>query len=109
MSQPPAFIQWAIRRMHNGLNRWTQRRIAGNDRLFGWSAWSHVAGRAGYRPAQRMERIIDWLFWPGHCAEDYARIVAGQPLVVDWRTVWAACRILALPIAGLIVLLWWLI
>jgi hypothetical protein len=109
VSQPPAVIQWAVRRLHHGLNRWTQRRIASSDRLFGWSAWSHAMALRGYRPAQRMERLIDWLFWPGHCRQDYQRILAGKPLVVDWRTVWAACRILALPLAGLVALVgWWL-
>jgi hypothetical protein len=99
-ASPPAILQWAVRRLHHGVNRWTQRRIAGSDRLFGWSAWSHISARAGYPLAQRMERVIDWLFWSGHCAEDYARIVAGEPLVVEWRMVWAALRVLALIALG---------
>jgi RNA:NAD 2'-phosphotransferase (TPT1/KptA family) len=94
---PPLPLQWIVRRLHNGANRWTRARIAGkSDRRFGWSAWSHVRAQQGWRIAVMLEQVIDALFWPGHCREDYARIMADEPLVVEWRHVWATARVLAI-------------
>lgn len=95
MRPPPAVLRWVVRRMHNGINRWTQRRIVGLDGRYGWSAWSHVMARRGYRPAMRAERAIDALFGAGHCKADYERIVAGRDLIVTWREVFAAAVLLA--------------
>ncbi|MCA3519342.1 MAG: hypothetical protein IOC87_04005 [Rhodobacter sp.] len=109
MGEPPAVIQWAIRRLHQGLNRWTQRRLAGQaDRRFGWSAWSYAAAAAGSRIGAIQVWIIDAIFWRGHCEQDYRRILAGAPLdTSDWRLVWAVARLLLLLLAPLAVLAWW--
>lgn len=108
MKAPPALVQWAIRRLHNGVNRWTQRRLAGEaHRSFGWSAWSYAAAAAGSRIGAIQVWIIDAIFWRGHCEQDYRRILAGAPLdTSDWRLVWAVARLLALWLAAPAALVW---
>ena len=56
-----------------------------------------------------MLRLIDALFWPGHCQDEFNRITDGQPLVIDWRTVRAFCRVMVLMLALPALLVWWLI
>jgi len=110
MREPPAVIQWAIRRLHQGLNRWTQRRVAGQaDRRFGWSAWSYAAAAAGSRIGRIQVAVIDAIFWRGHCAEDYRRIVEDRPLdTAQWRLVWAVARLLLVLLGPPIGLAWWM-
>ena len=108
MREPPAAVQWLIRRLHNGLNRWTQRRLAGEaDRRFGWSAWSYAAARQGSWIGKIQMVIIDAIFWRGHCEQDYRRIIEGRPLdTSEWRLVWAVARLAALALAALGVIVW---
>jgi hypothetical protein len=56
-----------------------------------------------------MLRLIDALFWPGHCQDEFNRITDGQPLVIDWRTVRAFCRVMVLMLALPALLVWWLV
>ena len=103
----PAILQWIVRRAHNGLNRWTLNVATGHKSALGWSAWSwkyrntHMGGF--------MMRLIDALFWHGHCQDDYNRIVDGQPIVIDWRTVRAFCRVMVLMLALPALLVWWMV
>jgi hypothetical protein len=97
LTDPPSWLQWIIRRMHNGLNRWTQRRLAGEaDRRYGWSAWSYAAARQGSRIGRIQMAIIDAIFWRGHCEQEWRRVREGRDLVIGWRTVGAVVRLLAL-------------
>ena len=103
----PSAIQWIVRRAHNGLNRWTLNVATGHKSDLGWSAWSWK-----YRNTHMgrfMMRLINALFWRGHCQNDYNRIMDGQPLVIDWRTVRAFCRVMVLLLALPALLVWWMI
>lgn len=53
--------------------------------------------------------IIDALFWPGHCNEEFERITANNPLVIDWRTVRAFFRVVMLLLLWPALLVWWLV
>ena len=104
----PSVIQWIVRRAHNAWNRWTLHAITGGKhRGMGWSAWSWHHGHT--RIGGFMVWFIDLLFWPGHCREDYLRVMIGEPLVIDWRTVRAFSRVMALLMIWPALLVWWMV
>lgn len=98
--------RWWVRRLHNGLNRWTQRRLSGADGRFGWSAASYASSLNGSAAGARFVRYIDGLSYEGHCREDYERIVAGKPLDDADPRHWAlANRITFRIVVGSVVIL----
>lgn len=110
MTVPP-FLQWLIRRAHNAWNRWTLHAITGGRHHgMGWSAWAykHSTPKHVTLVGKWMRWWIDLLFWHGHCHEEYARVTANAPLVIDWRTVRGFCRVMALLLALPALLVWWL-
>lgn len=104
----PAPLQWMVRRAHNAWNRWIVHTIFG--RAFpgmGLSALSWAIRASAIGKFQVW--FIDLLFWPGHCQEEYERVMLNQPLFIDYRMFRAFLRVMALLLAAPALLFWWLL